>query len=190
MRYAVTFEVSSGEVRGRVSYMDGDEVSVPGGFNWVITDDDAPLETLWFDGSTLVRRPAPPSAPYTWAAESFSWVISLAKAREQKLLEIKAQRNATETGPFSWGPHTFDGDVDSQRRLGYAAQMASQYAALGEPFSIDWTLYDNTTVTLTGEDVIAAFTALGFHINAAHQTARARKAAVLAANSVEEVDSA
>lgn len=66
--------------------------------------------------------------------------------------------------------------------------MATLAAQAGQPFSIDWTLADNTVRTLSGADMIAAGQAMALHIEAQHETGRAVRAAIMAATTLAEVD--
>jgi hypothetical protein len=93
-----------------------------------------------------------------------------------------------EFGPFVCGGQTFDGDSESQRRIQGAAQLATLAQATGQPFSIDWTLADNTQATLTATEMIGVGVALGQHVNGAHGIARALRAQIDAATTPEELE--
>lgn len=101
---------------------------------------------------------------------------------------VKAQRDAKEFGPFSWGALTFDGDAESKSRLSLAAMAAQAAIASGQSWVVDWTLADNSTVTLSAADVIGVVQAMGANITAAHQAARIKRAAIEAAQTIEELD--
>jgi hypothetical protein len=66
--------------------------------------------------------------------------------------------------------------------------MAMLAQAGGQPFSIDWTLADNTVRTLSGADMIAVGQALGQHVAACHIKARALREQINAATTVAEVE--
>lgn len=67
--------------------------------------------------------------------------------------------------------------------------MAAQAAiASGQAWEVDWTLADNSTVTLSSADVIGVVQSMGTNITAAHQAARIKRAAIEAATSAEELD--
>jgi hypothetical protein len=101
---------------------------------------------------------------------------------------IKGARDAAEFGVFTWSGHTFDGDESAQRRLAMAEQAAQRAVAAGLSPTIDWTLADNTAVTLSAQDVIAAFAAMTDNIRAAHDKARALRAQIEAATTVEQLE--
>lgn len=77
-----------------------------------------------------------------------------------------------------------DTDADSQRKINGSVTMALIAQAAGQPFSIDWTMADNSTVAHDGPAMIAAGVAVGMHVSACHENALALKAAVDAAADV------
>lgn len=114
--------------------------------------------------------------------------MPMPEARVEAWSRIKAARESVEFGPFVLGVHTFDGDSESQRRIQGAAQLATLAQATGQPFSIDWTLADNTQVTLTAAEMIGVGVALGHHVNEAHGIARTLRAQIDAATTPEQLE--
>lgn len=74
------------------------------------------------------------------------------------------------------GAQTPHGPVDSypsaRLNIAGAAQAASIAKAAGQSFSVNWTLLDNSVVTLDAEAMIAVGLAVVQHIGAAHDHAR------------------
>jgi hypothetical protein len=107
--------------------------------------------------------------------------------KRKKWMEIKNYRNQTEFGTFTWNNHVFDGDQLSQQRIGQAVQQATLSKSLDIPYTQEWTLHDNTTVTLSADDMVAVALAMGEHINAAHDKSRALRDQLDLATTPEEV---
>lgn len=130
-----------------------------------------------------------PGSSYRWDRTTESWVPDLEKAKTTKLQELKKSRNLKESGGFAWDGSVFDSDPQSQLRLQGAVQLAQMSAASSTPFSIEWTLKDNTVRTLSGSDMIAVGLALAGHITAVHELYRDLKNEVDTATTVQQVDS-
>jgi hypothetical protein len=101
---------------------------------------------------------------------------------------VKAARDAREFGEFVWSGHSFDGDIQAQRRLNLAVMAAQMALQTNAPWSIDWTLADNAVMTLSASDLVAVVEALGANIDAAHEDARAKRALIEAATTVADLD--
>lgn len=101
--------------------------------------------------------------------------------RQSRLQTMKDRRDEEEFGSFDWDGSTFDASAESVGRLIGAVMMAQWAQAAGQPFSISWTLADNTERTLSGADLVAAAQALGAHTLQAHNKYKSVKAEILAA---------
>lgn len=152
-----------------------------------LTDYSGPLPAYW-NGSVVQAIPAQPSASHVWSWQNKQWDYDLTEGRAQAWSRIKSVRESVEFGPFAWSGQTFDGDSESQRRIQGAAQLATMAQATGQPFSIDWTLADNTQVTLTAGEMIGVGVALGQHVNGAHGIARTLRTQIDAATTPEELE--
>ena len=152
-----------------------------------LTDYSGPLPAYW-NGAVVQAIPAQPSPSHIWNWATKQWVYDLTEGRAQAWSRIKSARESVEFGPFVWGGQTFDGDSESQRRIQGAAQLATLAQATGQPFSIDWTLADNTQATLTAAEMIGVGVALGQHVNGAHGIARTLRTQIDAATTPEELE--
>ena len=159
----------------------------PAGQLATLTDYSGPLPAYW-NGSTVQAIPAQPSPSHTWNWTTKQWAYDLSEDRAQAWSRIKSARESVEFGPFVFGGQTFDGDSESQRRIQGAAQLATLAQATGQPFSIDWTLADNTQATLTAAEMIGVGVALGQHVNGAHGIARTLRTQIDAATTPEELE--
>lgn len=136
----------------------------------------------------IERRAKPPGIGFRWSLGVWVDERSLARAKIDKWQEIKRACDAAEFGGFDIGPYRFDSDQMSQIRINTAMQAALDARIAGDPFSIDWTLANDVTVTLTRTQVIAMGRALQSHVYAQHQRAIVLRAEIAAAISVAEVE--
>lgn len=139
----------------------------------------------------LTLRPQAPSSVYVWNHVSNTWVDprTLAELKDAKWQEIKEARNTQEFGGFIWDGSHFSSDITSQQRISSAVQLASISKNSGQPFTVTWTLSNNTTRTLNADEMILVGLTLGNHVEAGfikgqllqQQIAEAQTAAELAA---------
>lgn len=115
--------------------------------------------------------------------------VTLNDLKSTKWLEIKQARNQAEFGGFTWDGSAFDSDPTSQSRIQGASQLATLALMNAQPFSIDWTLADNSTRTLTAEDMLAVCTTMGIHSNTQHSLGRTKRQEIELATTPEEVTS-
>lgn len=130
-----------------------------------------------------------PGAYYYWSVPTQQWVLDIAKAKTIKFKEIKDTRNSKEFGGFVWDGSTFDSDGVSQSRIQGGVQLAILAQQNNQPFSITWTLADNSVRTLDGMQMIQVGTALAQHVQSLHETARILRAQIDAAGTIEQVQS-
>ena len=132
---------------------------------------------------------APPTQWHRISVTAMEWVDprDLQQLKDAKWDEIKAAREAAEFGGFTWDGSAFDSDLTSQSRIQGAAQLATLSQLAGQPFSIDWTLADNTVRSLDATDMIAAGQAMGVHIASQHAIGRGKRAQIDAATTPAEV---
>lgn len=95
--------------------------------------------------------------------------------KKRQWASVKAARDRMEHGGFTWGESVFDSDPLSQSRIQGAVILAMQSISTNTPFSVDWTLKDNTVRTLSATDLIQVGAALAQHVQTAHVWARARR---------------
>ena len=95
--------------------------------------------------------------------------------RKVKWSQIKAARSSSEYAGFMFKDHLFDSDEYSQGNI----QGAVLQAVLeDDSFTREWTLADNTTMTLTKAEVIGLGMALGEHVDSVHSRGRAIRALI------------
>jgi hypothetical protein len=84
-----------------------------------------------------------------------------------------------------------DTDPESQRKVNGAVTMALIAAGAGQPFSIGWTMQDNSAVEHDGAAMIAMGAAVGGHVARCHSIALAKRELIAAAGTraaIEAVD--
>jgi hypothetical protein len=186
MNYLI-YELATGRIveQAGSSFLDDLPDTAPGLGKLIGSVDDI---TQWrvVDGS-LVSIPPTPSIHHVWDWTLAAWVDprNLDQLKDAKWAEIRAQRQLAEQGGFTWSGMTFDSDTLSQQRIQGAAVLALMAQLGSMPWSIDWTLADNSVVTLSAADMIAVGQALGAHVASVHATARALRLEILAAGSAE-----
>lgn len=127
----------------------------------------------------------------TWSNHLMQWIDlrSIDELKGSKWALAKVERNAGEFGLFEWAGHSFDGDEAAQRRINLAVMGAQAALIAGNSsWSIDWTLADNTSLTLSASDMIGVANALGANIAQAHAVARAKRQQIEQAATREELD--
>lgn len=160
---------------------------------------DAPLARMAFrlplaamsGSATLVREIANALAatpPLDGALRTQDLGATLAGAKLRQWQAIKARRDQIEFGGFAWDGSALDSDAVSQDHIQGAVLMAMIAERAGQPFSIEWTLADNAVRALSGSEMIAVGLALGAHVRAAHETARALRQQIADAATISEVE--
>lgn len=145
----------------------------------------------WLDEAMAYHpQPARPSEHHAWSWASKTWTDprTLSDFKAAKWAQIKRAREAQEFDKFTWDGSDFDSDLTSQSRIQGAAQLATLAMLNSQPFSIDWTLYDNTVRTLDAADMIGVGQALGVHISTLHGLSRAKRDLIEAAATVEDLE--
>lgn len=105
-------------------------------------------------------------------------------SKTKKWNEIKTIRDTKETSGCPFKGSVLDSDERSVTKINTAVQSAQIY---GENFSIDWTMQDNSVITLTYEDMLAVPLALASWSNYLHQHARGLKAQIDSATTIQDV---
>jgi hypothetical protein len=155
-----------------------------------LIDGHWPDDMFYISGYTPVAMGLPPSPHHTFNYITKQWEDprTLDEIKTLKKSELKVERDREDFGGFEWNGHRFDSNQISQQRIGLAIQEAMFCMSTGLPFSKDWTLENNTVITLTANDMIAVGLAMGQNIRAAHEKYRLLKQQLAAANTIEEIE--
>lgn len=153
----------------------------------------------WKDGALyayseaeIAQKAARPDFAIRWDNTTMTWLAEppaavLAALKQAKWASIKDARHAAEFGLFAVGDLVFDGDENSQRRIQGAVQLATLALAAQEPFVIEWTLADNSTATLTAQQVLDVGRALAGKIQMVYAHARGLRQRIAQAATAEEI---
>lgn len=134
---------------------------------------------LW-DTTLLKWIPNPEQA----ALEQANKEAELTKQKEKKWNTVKTNRSKEEFGGFTWNNLKFDSNQLSALRIYGAANKA----VLDPKFTVDWTLQDDSVITLTAQDIISVSESLASHVDLTHQKARELRARIDSAKTVEELN--
>ncbi len=110
---------------------------------------------------------------------------TLAELKTSKLVELKTQRDTAEVLPIEYNGNSYDYDEKARDRIN-AAIIALELQ--GEEATIEWTLADNGTATVTAADLKAVIAAVAFRSNKLHIAYRTAKEKVEAAKFKEDLD--
>ncbi len=164
-----------------------------GGFPEAGQDSNALLLTApvslpgYITGTTFTPLPAKPfdSASFNWASKQWEDPRTLQDLKDAKWETIKAARDFHETGTFQWNGHTIDADKE---RVNGAATGVLIAKGANIPYEDVWTLADNSTIPVTGDDILAMGVALVQHVSSCHARARVLRQMVNNATTKEQVE--
>lgn len=115
--------------------------------------------------------------------------VDVEKAKPIAIEKVNEWRDAQKELPFTvTGIGEFSADQDSKANVDGAAQAALMAKLGGQPFTINWSLHDDSEITLDADQMQEVGLALMAHINTAHTTARGYKDQVKAATTMVEIE--
>ncbi len=100
---------------------------------------------------------------------------------------VTGMRDQREEAGFAYLGKTIDSDPRSVLRINTLAMTAQAALAGGQPFAIEWTCQDNSTLALDAMTAISMPVALAMQANTLHQYARGLKDLIDAAETPEEL---
>lgn len=133
----------------------------------------------------LVRNmPPKPSEYHTFDYKAKAWedTRTLAEMQAQKWEEVKKARDAAEVGGFEWNGYRFQSDGASQAKLLSYAQITQ----IHPDFEVEWTLADNSVITLDAATLSFVVASLGEHLRGTHDQGRALRAQIFADDVTKE----
>lgn len=105
--------------------------------------------------------------------------------KQQKILELKRQRDVSEVEPIEYGGNSYDYDEKARDRIN-AAIIALELQ--GEGATIEWTTADNADTPVTANDLKMIIAAVAVRSNKLHTAYRIAKENVEAATTATEVE--
>ena len=110
---------------------------------------------------------------------------TLEQVKQEKIAELKAERDSKEVEPITYNGNSYDYDDKARERIN-AAIIALDVQ--GADASIDWTTADNADVKVTANDLRMVIAAVAVRSNALHTAYRKAKEQVEATSTAEEVE--
>lgn len=143
--------------------------------------DDPPFGEYYRAGNVWVPLPPRPSDSHTFNYKVKLWIDSrtLVDAKAEKWNDIKQQRARLEFGGFEYKGNIYDSDQVSQGRI-----MGAAIAGVDQV----WTLANNTTVNLTGDELKELYAALQMHVAALHERGRIARYNIDVAMTPQEIE--
>lgn len=154
-----------------------DPAGLPGKFVLYGGDGDVDDLETFMDGTTISFR-----------ARSDDAAEVLAIARMQAWEAAKAYRDRCSNGGCQTPLGRMDTSDDSQRKLNGAVTAALTAKTLGQAFTVDWTMQDNSVATHTADQMIAAGMAVVKFLDACQKAGTAIRAQILASADPASVD--
>lgn len=133
-----------------------------------------PVEEVQPDWTSVVLLAAPP--------------VPLEVFRARRWEALKAARDAAIDGGVDTPFGRFDTDATSRALLGDAVLGAQIMIAQNLPFEVTWTLADNSSVTLTAQQLVQVGLLALAHVAACHDRGRQRRAQLAAATTREAIE--
>ena len=104
--------------------------------------------------------------------------------RNKKWEEIKKARNDAETSGCPFKDKILDSDQRSVTKINVMIEAAKQ---VGESFTIDWTMQDNSVLTLTYEDALSIPLILAQYSNQLHEKARVYREKIYSETNIKNI---
>lgn len=114
--------------------------------------------------------------------------LPLEVARGVKWENIKRSREQDINRPLVMAYGVFQAGVEDRKNITDAILLANTLAALEQPVAIEWTLLDNSVITLDQTQLVQLGLALGARTQAAYSQARTLREQIDAAESQEDLD--
>lgn len=163
--------------------------------NGIVDDASGALERLDVDptafdmtGKVLIEDVPDDLTGLRWDTATRAFVEDVEGRRAARWAEVKALRDVCESGGAATPLGTVDSDPVSIGRITGAVVMAQVALSAEAPFSIDWTMADNSVVAHDAAAMIAMGVAVGAHVDAVHARARTLRAALDEAASIAALD--
>lgn len=118
---------------------------------------------------------------FAWDVAARAMVEDVHALRSRAWSAVKARRDQAEWAGCATALGRVDTDPDSQRKVSGSVQMAMIAQAAGAPFSIEWTMQDNSSVDHDAPAMILMGVAVGQHVAICHAIAVAKRAEIEAA---------
>lgn len=188
MRYAI-FDTATGRIDRIIVAPVGvasATASCRPGEDFVSAIDRETDATHYVEPTTMALVPFPPKPDpccyWSWADKS--WHTDFPKAKATRWADMKAARKAAIETPLVTPYGTFDADPESADniiRTAHLMQTEAQTLAPGQQPTVDFTLADNSVVTLSAGEMVEVALLLAAQIQTAYARGREVRSAIDAA---------
>ncbi|WP_312340276.1 DUF4376 domain-containing protein [Anaerospora hongkongensis] len=113
---------------------------------------------------------------------------TLEEVKTRKWNSVRIERDRLEQAGVPYLEKMLDSDTVSVQRIAIAVQAAQAAIAANVPFTLAWTMQDNTAVEMDAAQVVGMSVALAQYSDSLHQTARALREQIEAAETAEELE--
>lgn len=148
------------------------------------------FSTGYFENGVHHEQPPQPSEHHTfnWQTKQWEDPRTLADLKAAQWTLIKQARTAFIDAPLVTPYGTFDSDAAGRTSITDAVLLANNLSALSLPVAIEFTLADNSVVTLDAAQIVEVGLLLGQKVQHAHPHSQALRAQIEAATTKEEVE--
>ena len=140
-------------------------------------------KTDYFDNESnmfmSIGNPPTPNHTFDYVIKEWVDLRTLDEIKAQRWTGIKSLRDQIEFGVFEFEGNIYDSDQVSQGRM-----LGVVLAGLPQI----WTLANNTTVSLSAEQLKSLYAALQMHVAVAHERGRIAREAIQAATTKEQIE--
>jgi len=143
------------------------------------------------DGKIIeVHRGVQPATYFVFNYTTKQWEDprTLDDLKAAQWAKIKAAREAAINAPLETPYGTVDSGPDDRGNITDAVMLLQTMESLGTPITIEFTMFDNTPITLTTAQMVHIGLLLGQKVQAAYVRSQACRAAINAATTKEEVE--
>lgn len=193
-----TFTDANGEIKlwGRVETSDDIDALTAANAGLVFVPDIAPNPNSYryyavFPGDTYawVLRPERSADYEVWDYVGNFWYDPrpLAERRDLQWGVIQVAQAAADAEDLEWSGSTFQVDVGSRDKIKEALLDSILATLASEAWSIEWTLADNSTLTMSAADMASMSRALAARTNDNHDKAQDKRALIYASMSPEDI---
>lgn len=167
------------------------EVDEHGAVLQVLSDEQPPAGPhSYYEIPELINWSGPKGHVLKWLDGTHKWVEtrSLEEAKADVWDEVKQKREQVICEDLETPYGVLQCRPKDRQNITDAILLAQALTAMDAPVQIDWTMADNTVVTLSAEQLTNIGLILGQKVQAAHARARELRAAIEECTSVAEVN--
>jgi len=149
----------------------------------------APENSYYLDEAwvPLPTKPSP-NHKFNWLTKQWEDPRTLADLKAAQWTQIKAARETAINAPLETPYGTVDSGPDDRGNITDAVMLLQTMESLGTPITIEFTMFDNTPITLTTAQMVHIGLLLGQKVQAAYVRSQARRAEIDAATTKEAIE--